>query len=290
VGYIKYLKKNLSVSIPRGLKVIDIGSGHAPLIRADVLCDRYPQETVQRPVSGIYMPPGRFVVGDINDLPFINLAFDFSYCSAVLEHLEDPAKACTELSRIARRGLIRVPSALWETMGGSAAHLWLISLHEGKMVFKRKTMEDVKLSSRIPEIIRNSKDYEDLFITFYEHFYIDFYWNDNIPIVLHYPEDEQIYEMNEVRQDDDLPRKLYEPAAGIKSLTRLFKIIFFESLRRLLGGTNIKPASLLACPICKSALNHGQYNTHLCEHCKVFYPIINGIPVLLREAATPFHK
>ncbi|MBP8979850.1 MAG: methyltransferase domain-containing protein [Syntrophobacterales bacterium] len=106
MGYIKYLKRNLSVPIPRGLKVIDIGSGHAPLIRADVLCDRYPRETVQRPVSGIYMPSGRFVVGDINDLPFINLTFDFSYCSAVLEHLEDPAKACAELSRISRRGLI----------------------------------------------------------------------------------------------------------------------------------------------------------------------------------------
>lgn len=45
MGYIKYLKNNLAVRIPKGMSVIDIASGHAPLIRADVLCDRYPFET-----------------------------------------------------------------------------------------------------------------------------------------------------------------------------------------------------------------------------------------------------
>ncbi len=285
MSYIKYLKRNLSVPIPRGLKVIDIGSGHAPLIRADVLFDRYPGETVQRPVSGNYMPPGRFVVGDIYDLPFVDRAFDFAYCSAVLEHLEDPYRACSELSRIARGGLIRVPSALWETMGGSSAHLWLISLHEGKLVFKRKTLKDVELSSRIPEIIRNSKAYEDLFNNFYDYYYIDYYWSDHIPIVLYYPEDEQTYEMNEGQQIDVLPGKFYEPKNRIKAVTRLFKIISFETLRRILGGTNIKLASILACPICKFALSQRPYNNLSCERCQVTYPIVQGIPVLLRKSA-----
>lgn len=69
------------------------------------------------------MPQGRFVVGDIHYFPFVEHAFDFAYCSAVLEHLEDPERASRELSRIARRGLIRAPSSLWEKMGGSTVHL-----------------------------------------------------------------------------------------------------------------------------------------------------------------------
>jgi SAM-dependent methyltransferase len=136
MSYFKYFRSNLAMRIKRGQRVIDIGSGHAPLIRSDVLCDRFPVETTQRPIPAIYIPVGRFVVGDIQDLPFKDNAFNYAYCSAVLEHLSCPEKACSEMSRIAKAGLIRTPSCLWEIMGGSAAHLWLISVKENKLIFR----------------------------------------------------------------------------------------------------------------------------------------------------------
>ena len=78
--YIDYFKRNHRHQIARGKKVIDIGSGHAPLIRADVLCDMFPLDAAERAVSAIFMPDGRFVIGDITDLPFKDKSFDTVIC------------------------------------------------------------------------------------------------------------------------------------------------------------------------------------------------------------------
>jgi SAM-dependent methyltransferase len=246
MSYFKYLRNNLAICVRRGQRVIDIGSGHAPFIRADVLCDRFPVETNQRPIPEIYMPVGRFVVGDIQDLPFADNAFHYAYCSAVLEHLPRPEKACAEISRIASSGLIRTPSWLWEIMGGSAAHLWLISVKENKLIFRRKTLDDIALHSLIPEKIRNSKPYEKLFDFFYDDYYVDFYWRDRINIEIIIDNTSEIYLHNSDEQVDITKEKLYRRIAGGRRLSRRLKVMIFESLRRLLGGENIDFSDIIA--------------------------------------------
>jgi uncharacterized protein YbaR (Trm112 family)/SAM-dependent methyltransferase len=287
MSYLKYLRNNLAMKIKRGQRVIDIGSGHAPLIRADVLCDRFPVETTQRPIPAIYMPVGRFVVGDIQDLPFKDNAFNYAYCCNILEHLSDPAKACSEISRIASAGLIRTPSWLWEIMGGSAAHLWLISVKNNKLIFRRKTLDDKALHSRIPANIRNSKPYEELFDFFYEDFYVDFFWRDSINIEVVYDDTSEFYLFNEDESGEITEEKLYRRIAGGRRLSRMFKVMIFESLRRLLGGKNIDLSDLMACPRCKKVFVDKQINRLICRECKVEYPVIHGIPILLKEKAIP---
>lgn len=276
--------------IKRGQRVIDIGSGHAPLIRADILCDRFPVETTQRPIPAIYMPVGRFVVGDIQDLPFKDNSFSYAYCSAVLEHLSYPEKACSEMSRIATAGLIRTPSCLWEIMGGSAAHLWLISVSGDKLIFRRKTINDIELHSRIPENIRNSKPYEKLFDFFYQDFYVDFSWKDSINIDVIYDNTSEIYYFNDDESGEITEKKINERIAGrgvVGRLSRIFKIMVFEYLRRILGGKNIDLTDIIACPICKMVFIEKQINRLICRECKVKYPVIHGIPILLKEQAIP---
>ena len=41
---------------------------------------------------------------------------------------------------------------------------------------------------------------------------------------------------------------------------------------------------ILACPSCKGALQH-EINNYHCSSCQLFYPIQNGIPILLKESA-----
>jgi uncharacterized protein YbaR (Trm112 family) len=289
MSYFKYLRYNLKMRIKKGKRVIDIGSGHAPLIRADVLCDRFPVETKQRPIPAVYMPVGRFVVGDIQQLPFKDKAFDYAYCSAVLEHLPCPEKACSEIARIAASGLIRTPSYLWEIMGGSAAHLWLISVKENKLIFRRKTLDDVALHSRIPDNIRNSKPYEKLFDFFYEDFFVDFYWRDSIHIDVISDSKSDIYHFND-ESGEITEEKLYRRIAGGRRLSRIFKVMVFESLRRLLGGKNIDLTDIIACPRCKKVFNEKKVNRFICRECKVEYPVIQGIPILLKEEAIQYDK
>ena len=103
-NYFNYLYCNIKFRVNRRQKVIDIGSGHSPLIRADILCDYIPFfDTSQRPVAGIYTPPNRFVVGNVLELPFGTKKFDFAYSRALLEHVPDPKKACEEISSVKRQ-------------------------------------------------------------------------------------------------------------------------------------------------------------------------------------------
>lgn len=272
----------------RGLRVIDIGSGHAPLIRADVLCDRYPSETLQRPIPAIYIPLGRFVVGDIHNLPFRNRAFDFSYCCNVLEHLPNPEKACNEISRISSNGLIRTPSCLWETMGGSAAHLWLISIDDNKLIFRRKTLSDTILNSRIPEKIRNSKAYEDLFYKFYSDYFIDYYWKDFIQYEIAHNDDPNIYHFEDMDAYNISEEKILNQISTRKRLFRRIKAMIFESIRRLLGGKNIDLSEIVACPQCHNSFENNKHlSRFICNECKLEYPVIHGIPILLIESAMP---
>jgi predicted SAM-dependent methyltransferase len=96
--------------------VLDIGPGPYPLEQANHYVDVDPARL--EPLSS----RGKSVIlADVqNPLPFPYKYFDFVFCSHVLEHLEFPEKALQNISMIAKRGVIVVPSAfkeflfLWE--------------------------------------------------------------------------------------------------------------------------------------------------------------------------------
>jgi len=79
---------------------------------------------------------------DIARMPFADKEFDFAYCSHVLEHVEDPAAACKELMRIAKRGYIETPSPakdLWLDTIAVSNHRWAVERVSGKLVFTEYT-------------------------------------------------------------------------------------------------------------------------------------------------------
>lgn len=155
------------------------------------------------------------------------------------------------------------------------------------MVFKRKTLEDVKLRDRIPEEMRKSKAYEKLFGHFYQYFYIDYYWEGDIPIVIEYPASESIYEIPRNPEEKNPGEEIHNTPKGIKAVAHLFKMMLFEILLRLFGGRRVNLASILACPTCKIDLNHGHSEVLLCNYCNIMYPVVRAIPILLMAKAKP---
>jgi uncharacterized protein YbaR (Trm112 family) len=282
-NFLVYLRRNLRVRIRRGQRVIDIGSGHAPLIRADILCDLLPQGTEHRPVSTVYSPPNRFVVGDIHELPFATGSFDFAYSRALLEHVRDPETACKELARIAKRGLLELPSRLWEIMGGSKSHLWLIRKRGGALVFQRKTELHKELNTRIPEEIRNSRKYEELFRRFQSHFFIQHYWEGNIHIEIEsdHVDSAALPETSAMNFAKEFRNKFNGP----RGLVQTLKVGVFEALRKAMGGRNIDLLSVLACPLCKNKFSKESGGRLKCLNCAAEYPIVDGIPFLINACA-----
>jgi methyltransferase family protein len=136
--------------------VVDVGGWWKPLSRADHVIDLLPYET--RAGGGRLGPgPERYTQHtwhqfDICETPwpFPNKAFDFAYCGQTLEDIRDPIVACKELSRVARRGYVEVPSAwiectydvdvgpLTHRYPGYEKHRWIVLYEDGELLFLPK--------------------------------------------------------------------------------------------------------------------------------------------------------
>ncbi|HID11473.1 MAG TPA: class I SAM-dependent methyltransferase [Candidatus Latescibacteria bacterium] len=119
-------------------RVLDIGSGHNPHPRADVLLDKDMAPSPERGGFPSLRGSRPFVLGDAQHLPFKDKSFDLVLACQVAEHVEDPVLFCRELVRVAHRGYIECPGALTESVLGEPFHLWLVSRRAGGLIFKRK--------------------------------------------------------------------------------------------------------------------------------------------------------
>jgi glycosyltransferase involved in cell wall biosynthesis len=120
-------------------RVLDIGSGHQPHPRANVLLDKYTGETEHR-TSPIVLKftDKSFVTGDALEMPFADKSFDFAIASHIAEHVDDPSLLCAEMSRVAKNGYLETPGPLTECLLPVPYHRWIVSMKDGVLVFREK--------------------------------------------------------------------------------------------------------------------------------------------------------
>lgn len=120
--------------------VIDVGSGHNPHPRANILVDRYLSDEhglAGRSGRSLTLPQSQaLVIADIGALPFVDKAADFIICSHVLEHISAIDGACSELNRVGRRGYIETPSKFAEILRHPPYHLWFVSSDQKSLKFE----------------------------------------------------------------------------------------------------------------------------------------------------------
>ncbi len=155
-------------SINKSEFVLDVGGGHAPFSRADVIVEKDLFEGLHRDGKKIaFKKDKRFIAADIMNLPFKEKSFDFVFCSHVLEHVIDPARACEELMRVSKRGYIETPRKWTEFYAGHPSHRWLVDLIDGKLVFeKRRYIDSPFLNFMLPQVWKDPKLYESALTTF----------------------------------------------------------------------------------------------------------------------------
>lgn len=132
------LQKYVTFDIRPGEKVLDIGSGGYPFPLATHLADLYEQETTHR-MENLVRDARPFTKCDVQNLPFADKEFDFIYCSHLLEHVPDPAKACEELMRVGKRGYIETPTKTSDIMFNflylEKHHKWHVNALDNTLVF-----------------------------------------------------------------------------------------------------------------------------------------------------------
>ena len=119
-------------------KVLDVGSGHQPNRRANVILEKYTAETIHRTTQKIVIPIDKnLIVADAHFIPFKDKSFDFIIASHIGEHVEDPIKFCDELQRVADRGYIEMPGPLTEFLMPTKSHKWVVKKEGNKLIFRR---------------------------------------------------------------------------------------------------------------------------------------------------------
>lgn len=120
-------------------KVLDVGSGHRPNRRANVLIDNELNETEHRSGKKASIPSDKkMVVGDAQDMSFADKEFDFIIASHIAEHIDNPEQFCKEISRVGKRGYIETPGALDEFFLNEPFHKWIVSKKDNCLIFKEK--------------------------------------------------------------------------------------------------------------------------------------------------------
>jgi SAM-dependent methyltransferase len=129
--------------------VVDLGCGAHPHPRASVGVDRYLEPGHRLLGYGATLTADtfrargvRFVQAELSELPFRDRQFDFAYSHHVFEHLPDPKRACREMQRVARGGVIITPSAFAEIAFGRPYHLWFVLQSGNTLVFVKKHPEE----------------------------------------------------------------------------------------------------------------------------------------------------
>jgi glycosyltransferase involved in cell wall biosynthesis len=125
------------ISINPGWKVLDVGSGHQPNRRANVIVERYLGETIHRTTQKVLIPIDKnMIIGDAHKLPFKDKNFDFVIASHIAEHVDDPVKFCEELQRVAVNGYLETPGPLTEFLLPAKSHKWVVKKSGEEIIFK----------------------------------------------------------------------------------------------------------------------------------------------------------
>jgi SAM-dependent methyltransferase len=128
--------------ISRGDRVLDVGCGSAPFALATHLADRSWTDNSERFGYPIPLDDRPFYECSVEALPFRPKEFDFVYCSHTLEHVRNPAAACSELMRVAKRGYIECPRSWVEYTCGSDDHRWLVDWECETLIFREKLPDE----------------------------------------------------------------------------------------------------------------------------------------------------
>ncbi len=246
-----------------GGAVLEVGSGHRPYPQSDVLVDKFLDES-QR--GGRIQTDGRpLFVSDIEELPFVDNSFAYSIASHVVEHVEEPAKALKQLSRVSKSGYIETPSALMEVVEPHRNyHLWHVKVEERELIFIPKKVKKPFHQNVTWKLSENNFGFRLFYHGNPELFLTRFDWREKIPFRItkrpfHPDEYLSITHQNAMQFSFNITKKL--SAEVTKAILKMLAV------RR----KPINIGDIVRCPRCHGSLEIEQHRIH-CDDCKGYYP------------------
>lgn len=211
------------LSIKKNAHVLDVGGGHAPHPRANVVVDKYDEDNNYHRSGNIKVFKNQqFLCADGGDLPFKDHEFDYSLCCHVLEHVDDPVKFVKEIARVSKRGYLETPSLIGEYLIPKESHRWVIQEVDDKLVMYEKDVIGFKTSNDFGDVFlqymfKNSLGYR---LMIRNHSFIitnNYEWKDEIEILVN-PQESYYRDIFTQPWNEEAYQKLIKPK---KPLTEL---------------------------------------------------------------------
>jgi SAM-dependent methyltransferase len=187
-------KSRYHLSVKKTDRVLEVGGGHNPHPRSNVVVDKYTDDNTHRAANLKVLANQQFYQADGEDLPFKNNEFDYVICCHVLEHVPHPEKFLREQARVAGRGYIETPSLLGCYLAPKKSHQWVLLDIDDKIV-----MYDKKLIGFDPPLdlghlfLRylpsHSMGFKILQRTHPEIMTMNYEWRDNVEPIVNSPDD-----------------------------------------------------------------------------------------------------
>jgi ubiquinone/menaquinone biosynthesis C-methylase UbiE len=173
------------LSIARSAKVLDVGSGHNPHPRANVIADKFTDTNYHRADNIKVLNNQKFVEADGQALPFSDKEFDYVICCHVVEHVDDPSRFLTELSRVGKKGYLEAPSLIGELLIPKESHQWVLLDIGSKIIIVNKKRLGFSTSLDFGELFldflpKNSIGFKILQRTHPQMLTVNYEWQEKI--------------------------------------------------------------------------------------------------------------
>ena len=203
--------------------VLEIGSGHNPTYRANVLVDKFVDSNYHRSGDIKIYQHQKFVNAGGENLPFKDKTFDYVICNQVLELADDTKRLVSEICRFGRRGFIEVPSLIGETLFPKKSHKWVIMEIDNKLVFYEKS----RLKIGTPDFggtFLNYLPYQSIALQMFTWLYnqatvVRYEWKDGVEVLVNTTE-EKYSKFFTQQGEDEMPFKIYPPKTNNKDVVR----------------------------------------------------------------------
>ncbi|HEY8224448.1 MAG TPA: methyltransferase domain-containing protein [Pyrinomonadaceae bacterium] len=278
--------------IPDEGLVIDVGCGHMPNMRANILADKFLVDDAERH-QPLALDERPFIVCDALHLPFQNSSVDYIICSHLAEHMEEPEALFVELTRVAHAGYIECPARMREILHGWEFHRWYVEVHDDKLIFEEKTRQihDLELHEWFSQRFENDPIFENFFVDNMERFNLvaAYDWVEHVNYEIHRSANgawsrtaaklETSAPVSTQELSDQLNRvPLHSPSRN----ERIKKILAKIARRKSDPLTAKRLRSILCCPKCKGQLEDVSGGL-ACGPCRATFPVVGNVHYLVPE-------
>jgi ubiquinone/menaquinone biosynthesis C-methylase UbiE len=233
-------RSRFDLSIHSGYRVLEVGGGHNPHPRSNMVVDKFTDTNYHRKSDIRVLKNQQFLQADGENLPFTDKEYDYVICNQVLEHVENPSRFLDEQSRVAGMGYIEVPSLIGEYLFPKESHRWVILEFNNRLVLmdKDKIFPKTRLDLGflfLTYLQKMSMGYKILSMTYPNLKTVRYEWKDKIEYDIN-PEDPEILKYFHGYWDEEMVKVFFPPRSNINelfsSLLMYLKIAFRAVTRK----------------------------------------------------------